>query len=308
MKFTNLLEATSYFSYPQNCNDYLISHRWKNGITCVFCKSDKIYTLKGVHKRYKCSECKKHFSLIKGTIFENSQIPLQKWFIAFYILSAHKKGISSTQLARNIGVTQKTAWFMEQRIRYALRAKTLNQPIDGLHQTDETYIGGKARKGSGIKGTQGRSLKTKTPVFGILHVGGDVYLKVVADTKARTLVPIISQIAKAGSIIVSDEWLAYTRLHEKYNHITIRHYDGEYARGGFHTNSIENFWSHLKRGINGTYHKVSPKHLHRYCEEFAFRYNSRKIPDHIRFELAFGNVNCRLTLKELTGKNKIVTN
>jgi transposase-like protein len=193
---------------------------------------------------------------------------------------------------------------MEQRIRYALRAKTLNQPFNGLHQTDETYVGGKPRKGSGIKGTQGRSLKIKTPVFGTLHVGGNVYVKVVPDTKARTLVPIINRVAKAGSIIVSDEWLAYTRLHEKYNHITIRHYDGEFARGPFHTNGIENFWSHLKRGLNGTYHKVSRKHLHKHCEEFAFRYNTRELSHHVRFELALGNVNCRLPLKELTGKKK----
>ena len=142
-KFTNLIEVSKFFEDKQVCLDYLTQMRWGGGVHCAFCGHDRVYELKGKNKRFKCAKCRKQFSAIRGTIFENTNIPLQKWFMAVYIISSHKKGISSVQLASDIGVTQKTAWFMAQRIRFALKVKSFENKIEGVFQADETYVGGK---------------------------------------------------------------------------------------------------------------------------------------------------------------------
>lgn len=303
MDFKNLLQLNEYFSNPQNCIDYLIAMRWPDeNITCVFCEHRKVYKLKGCRPHFKCASCNKQFSITKGTIFENSQVPLQKWYAAIYLISAHKKGISSVQLSVDIGVTQKTAWFMLQRIRYAVKVKGFMKKLFGVVQCDETYVGGKNKNRHAhkrVRNAQGRSLKDKTPVFGIIETDGILYTQVVPDTKAETLKPIIHDLVKEGSIVVTDEWQAYKNMSQDYYHITLKHGEEEYARGGFHTNSIEGFWGLLKRGIFGIYHYVSPKHLHRYCDEFAYRYNTRKYKCYERFFEVMEQINCRLTYKEL---------
>lgn len=302
--FTNLIEVTNYFKDKQTCLDYLTSVRWLNGkVECVFCNHNKVYELNGKNKRFKCASCRKQFSAIKGTIFENSPISLQKWFTAIYILSSHKKGISSVQLGKDLQVRQATAWFMMQRIRYAIKIKSFNRKTLGVIQCDETFIGGKNKNRHAdkkIPNSQGRSVKDKTPVFGMLQTGGSVQTIVVPDTKATTIKPIIRELVANGSIVVTDEWLGYSGLQNHYPHIIVNHNENEYVRGAFHTNGIENFWSLLKRGIYGIYHQISPKHLHRYCDEFSFRYNTRKITDIERFHFLLENVNCRLTYKTLT--------
>lgn len=303
MNFKNLIEATEYFSIEKNCIDYLMEMRWPDGINCTFCHHSKVYHLAGPKKRYKCAKCLKSFSLIKGTIFENSQIPLNKWFVAIYIISAHKKGISSVQLGKDIGVTQKTAWFMLHRIRFAFSNDNYEGKLYGVVQCDEVYIGGKNKNRplhKRIQNSQGRSLKDKTPVFGMIETGGRLFTSVVPNTKASTLKPLIKKLVKEGSIVVTDEWTAYKNMPEEFYHIAINHGEEEYARGAFHTNSIEGFWSLLKRGIFGIYHFVSPKHLQRYCEEFAYRYNSRKIKCYERFYDVMERISCRLTYKNLT--------
>lgn len=214
-------------------------------------------------------------------MFEGSHVSLMKWFYAIYIFLSHKKGISSTQLAKDIGVTQKTAWFILERIRHELHGKFI-ATFNNLTQVDETYVGGK-NKGR-MKHVQGRSLKQKVPVVGLLS-DGKVQTFVTPNTSGKILKAIIYKLVKEGTTIISDGWKGYVGLSAKYEHKVVDHGTGEYVKDGFHTNSIEGFWSHLKRGIMGIYHKVSKKHLFRYCDEFAFRYNTRSFSDVERFSL-----------------------
>lgn len=239
-------------------------------------------------------------------MFHGSPIPLRKWFIAIFLFSAHKKGVSSHQLAKDLGITQKSAWFMLGRIRYAFKVKSITEPMTGMIQADETFVGGKNKnrhEDKKVHEAQGRSVKDKTPVFGMVHNGSKVHTFVVPDTKAKTLKPIIEKMVASGSIVVTDEWLGYSGLNSTHSHVVMNHKAKEYVRGAFHTNGIENFWSHLKRGLYGIYHHTSPAHLHRYCDEFSFRYNSRKITDSERFDFSLRNTeNFRLTYKELIAK------
>lgn len=306
MKFNNLLDIAEQFKDKNVCLDYLASMRWNGSVYCVFCGCDNVYKLNGKYKRYKCGDCRKHFSATKGTIFENSPISLQKWFMAVYLITGHKKGISSIQLSADIGVTQKTAWFMAQRIRYALKVKSFDKKLDGVIQCDETFVGGKNKNRHSHKkvaNSQGRSFKDKTPVLGMLHVGGDLRLVVMPDTSLASIQPSINEHVREGSIVVSDEWHGYAGVSEKYYHIVMDHQQKEFVRGAFHTNSIEGFWGIFKRGIIGIYHFMSKKHLHRYCDEFSYRYNSRKLPNGLKVENCLKEVNCRLTYKELIGRN-----
>lgn len=306
MEFTNLAQLTEYFADKQTCIDYLTKLRWDGNVTCTFCGHDKVYELKGANKRFKCAKCRQQFSAIKGTIFENSPIPLQKWFIAVYILTAHKKGISSIQLGVDLGVTQKTAWFMAHRIRFALKVKSFDIQMDGVVQADETFMGGKNKNRHADKKvphSQGRSVKDKTPVFGMADNNGEVRTQVVPNTRTKTLKPIIAEMVKKGSIVVTDEWVAYRHLAKNYKHVVVNHKEEKYVCDGFSTNRIEGFWSILKRGVYGIYHQVSPKHLHRYCDEFSFRYNSREVNAMERFEASIQDVHqCRLTYQELIKK------
>lgn len=305
MIFSSLIKLITYFSDKQKCIDFLTEKRWEGNITCPFCNHNKIYTLKGKYKGYKCSNCRKQFSVLKGTIFENSPISLQKWFMAIFSITAHKKGTSSRQLAIDIGVTQKTAWFMAHRIRHALKVKNFAGQMFGVIQCDETFVGGKNKfrhADKKVPKSQGRSFKDKTPVLGLLHTGGPLYLQVVPNTKASSIQPIIKKMVNTNSIIVADEWKGYNGLENIYKCVILDHTIKERARGGFHTNGIEGFWSLLKRSIIGIYHSVSRKHLQRYCDEFSDRYNSRYLNSDTRFTNVFGKINCRLTYRTLIGK------
>lgn len=265
-----------------SCREFLEYQRWHGEPICPHChrQSKEHYRLKR-QGLYKCKSCHKTFSVTVGTMFEGSHVPLMKWFYAIYIFLSHKKGISSTQLAKDIGVTQKTAWFILERIRHELHGKFI-ATFNNLTQVDETYVGGK-NKGR-VKHAQGRSLKKKVPVVGLLS-DGKVQTFVTPNTSGKVLKAIIYNLVKEGTTIISDGWKGYVGLSAKYDHKVVDHGTGEYVRDGFHTNSIEGFWSYLKRGIMGIYHKVSKKHLFRYCDEFAFRYNTRNLSDVERFSL-----------------------
>lgn len=258
------------------------------------------------NRGFKCADktCYKKFSVTVGTIYENSKISLRIWFAAIYLCTSSKKGISSYTISRQLGVTQKTAWFVLHRIREMLREKAPIMLVDEV-QIDETYIGGLEKNKHASKrnkNAQGRSDK-KTPVFGLLQTNGAVVLHAAPIIARQHLEPIMVATVASDSTIVTDAFRVYHRLGQKYNHIIANHNCGVYVDAKeFHTNGIENFWSELKRGIYGIYHQVSAKHLQRYCDEFAARFNSRKIKDHERFEISVRNSGGRLKYNQLIGK------
>lgn len=303
--FKSIIHMVDALKTDTDCREHLERLRWNGQPICPHCGSQREnhYRLKDKGEfrgLYKCKDCRERFTVTIGTMFHGSHIPLRKWFLAIYMFSAHKKGISSMQLHRDLDVTQKTAWFMLSRIRNAFAVK-VDFEFDGLVQVDETFMGGRNQfknKKKRVAGTQGRSHKTKVPVFGMLS-NGLVYTKVVDNTAGKTLKTIIHALVKDGSVIVSDGWVGYRGLHGRYDHRVIPHNLGQYVFESYHTNSIEGFWSLLKRGINGIYHMTSQKHLHRYCDEFAYRYNTRHMSDGERFNLSLVNADEKLTYRTL---------
>jgi len=301
--FKNLIEITQYFSDNNVCVEYLTNMRWKGNVTCAHCKHDKVYELKGATKAYKCAKCRKLFSVTKGTIFENSPIPLQKWFIAMYLLLSHKKGISSCQLAKDISISQKSAWFLLHRIRFAVQSKSFEMPATSIVECDESYFGGKEKnkhKSKRIEGSQGRSSKTKTPVFGLVERNGRVVAMKVPDTQKHTIQPIIDAHVVVGAKVMTDEWQAYKGLDNRFKHGIVKHGEGIYVIGEAHTNTIEGFWSQLKRSIYGCYHQCSAKHLDAYIDESETRYNTKDLLDYERFENVITLTDKRLTYSNLT--------
>lgn len=278
-EFSSLYELMEYFNNEEVCLKYLSEQRWGGNVVCPHCENDKVYTLTKQNKRYKCSKCKRHFTAKAGTIFEDSKVPLRKWFAAIYLVLSHKKGISSHQLGRDLKVTQKTAWFMGMRIRNAIKQGTFENQLSGIVESDETFVGGKNKnrhRNKKVKNNQGRAYKDKTPVHGLIERGGELRAFVVPDTKMETLVPLIVENVEFGSKLMTDEW--YSQL-LNYNHKIVRHGIGQYVDGEIHTNTLEGFWGLLKRQIIGTHHKVSPKHLQKYVDESVYRYNTKSFSD-----------------------------
>lgn len=289
LEFTTFSEMLSTLPTDEKCRQYLEQVRWNNHPVCPHCEEAKHYELKtkGVFKGlYKCASCLKRYTVTVGTVFEASHIGLRKWFITIYIFSTNKKGISSHQLAQDLGITQKTAWYMLSRIRTLYQQNDFNEESE-VTSCDESFFGGKNKnrhKDKKVKNSQGRSFKDKTPVFGLIK-NDQVFTKVVSDTKATTLKPIIKKHVSCGTTLVTDEWLGYKGLHQNYNHVIVNHKAQQYTNDGYSTNNVENFWSHIKRGIYGVYHQVSRKHLQLYADEFTFRYNNRKLEPQDRFNL-----------------------
>lgn len=303
-KFHNLLDLLTYFKDEQTCRDYLELIRWNGNITCPHCKHDKIFKFKN-GKIYKCAKCRKQFSVKVGTIFEDSHIPLQKWFAAIYLITAHKKGVSSLQLHRDLGVTQKTAWFLSHRIRTTF-GMLPESKLQGVIEADETFLGGAEKnkhKNKKVDNTQGRSVKTKTPVAGVKARGGELRAKQLPNTSGYNLRPFVVQNVEFGSKLNTDEWGGYNGLASHFFHKRINHLEGEYVNGEVHTNGMENFWSLLKRGITGIYHSISEKHTQKYVDEFVFRYNTRQYSEDNRFDLMLSHISTHLTYKQLLQTN-----
>lgn len=288
-KFKSLIDLFDYFKDEQTCEIYLGTKRWGNTVTCPHCGSAKPAYV--TNRGYKCSDkdCYKKFTVRTKTIYENSKIGLRIWFGALYLITAHKKGISSLQLARDLNVSQKTAWFMLHRIREML---TDREPslMQGTVEVDETYVGGKNKNRHAhkkIECTQGRSAKDKTPVVGMVERNGKVKTFVVENTDANTLHSIVKSNINLNVTLITDAYRSYNGLGTNYNHITVKHTKNNYkTEGDKHTNNIEGFWSLFKRGLIGTYHYMSPQHLQRYMDETSYRYNTRKLEDSYRFEEA----------------------
>jgi transposase-like protein len=304
--YNSLLQVAQYFSDEKVCRNHIEKMRWTNGVICPFCNHTKIYR---TNRGFKCAEvsCHKKFTVTVGTFLENTKISLSKWMVALYLTTAHKKGISSCQLARDIKVTQRTAWFMLQRIR-SMVAKHAPTMLRGRIEADETFIGAPEKnkhKSKQTPNTQGRSTITKAVVFGMKQrSSGKVIAFPVAGTSAEDLMPPVYYFVAKNSIVYTDEWWPYTALQKDFRHEVIRHGAREFVRGDVHTNGMENFWSLLKRGILGIYHHVSKKHLHRYVTEFVFRYNTREITNGMRIDFAILNSSGRLTYNDLIGKVK----
>ncbi len=281
------------FTDPVAAAEYLESLRWPDGVVCPKCGESERepYRLKGKSLKnrrvWKCRACRKQFTVMVGTIFESSHVPLNKWLAAFYMLCSSKKGMSAHQLHRSIGVTYKTAWFMFHRIREAMKEPAFAEKLSGVVEADETYIGGK-RKNKHGKETRGRppqidGLKTKAPVLSLVERGGRVRSQRVANVTAKELGRVIDQEVDINARLMTDELRSYEKIGSMYaDHKSISHGRGEYAVGDVHVNTVEGYFSILKRGVTGVYHHVSRVHLHRYLQEFDFRYNTRDISDSAR--------------------------
>ena len=304
LEFKNLKELMTKLSDETVCRHYMEQMRWGNDPFCPHCSTTKPYKLKD-GKSYRCGNktCKKDFTVTVGTIFENSKIALSTWLAAIYVLTGHKKGISSHQLARDLGVTQKTAWFINYRVRLIMGDNN-PEPLDNVVEVDETYVGGKfANMNRGRrKKWQEAGKDNKVAVMGLLQRDGKAKLTVIGNKTFKEVV--IENVAKSATIY-TDAHLGYELLHQNFAaHESVNHSVEEFKRGLVYTNSIEGFFSLFKRIIHGTYHQISPKHLHRYCAETTYRFNSRKIKDADRFRMTISNVEGRLKYKNLIQKEE----
>jgi transposase-like protein len=310
-----LQQAIQYFSDYENCRQFMITVRWPDGkVRCPQCDSEKITYLENA-RLYRCYENhpRQKFSLKVGTVFEDSPIGLDKWLPAVWLLVNCKNGISSYEVGRDLGITQKSAWFMMHRVRLAVQSGSFRKlGGEGSEiEADETFIGGKARnmhvdvKQRRITGT---GTKDKTAVMGILERGGQVRTAVIPNRKKNAVQAEVKKHVEAGSALYSDALKSYEGLAGEFAHKVVDH-AVQYVDGRVHTNGLENFWSLLKRGINGTYVSVEPFHLFRYLDEQSFRYNNRATRDNPlndadRFNLAMTQIiGKRLTYSGLTGKD-----
>lgn len=309
----SLQEAIVYFSNPDNCIAHLVAQRWPNGsVKCPSCGNEKV-NYRAHRRTWTCSShhAKREFSIKVGTMMEDSPIGLDKWLTAIWLLTNCKNGISSYEIARDIEVSQKAAWFMLHRIRLAMQDESFGSRLGGEVEADETFIGGKARnmhvskRDRRITGTGG---KDKTAVMGMLERGGNVRTIVIPNRRKSALQSEVRKHVEAGSALYTDALPSYSALAADYAHAVVDH-AVEYVNGRVHTNGLENFWSLLKRGISGTYVSVEPFHLFRYLDEQSFRYNNRKnMNDAGRFNRVVSQIlGKRLTFAELTGKTPLAT-
>ena len=298
-----LIEAIRHFSDPDVCVAFVASLRWPDGPVCPKCEGTE-HSYLTTRRLWKCKACKRQFSVKVGTIFEDSPIPLDKWLAAIWLIANSKNGISSHELGRSVGLTQKSAWFVLHRVRLAMRTGSFAK-FSGEIEVDETFVGGlsknmhldvRARKIKGRGGTD------KTAVIGIRKRGGDIKATVIPNRQRTTLHKMVRDQVEEGASVYTDAFGAYKGLGDDFDHDVVNHAT-RYVIGRVHVNSVENFWTLLKRGLKGTYVQVAPAHLFRYVDERVFTYNQRDLTDFGRFVAVLGQVTGRrLTYAALTGK------
>lgn len=298
--FDSLISLFEAFPDEQSCIDHLRAIRWADGAFCPYCGGTKVYDFSD-KRTHKCGDCRQRFSIKVGTIFQDTKLPLRKWFIAIWMITSHKNGIASTQLAKDLKVTQKTAWFVLHRLRFAARTRSFNMPLTGDVEVDETAVGGLERNKHEAKRLhRGTGPIGKAVVMGMLERGGELRAEVIQRATGPIVHPIVRRNVAPGANLFTDEAMVYRGLADAYRHYRVSHSTGEYVRGGFaHTNSIESVWALLKRQIIGVHHWVSPKHLHRYVTGMAWRFNRRELGEGVRVNALLGCVEGRLTYKAL---------
>src|SRR5688572_21053633 len=302
-EFRSLTDLLDKFPTENHCIKYLEQARWPDIVISPFDTNSRVYKCAGF--KYKCKNTGKYFNVRTGTIFDNSKIDLKKWFIAIYLHTSHKKGISSHQLARDLAVTQKTAWFILHRIRYAFNNKHVKQVLSGTVEVDEVYIGGDNKNKHVGKRVPGTGMEHKTPVIGLKQRGGDIVFKQLNKAYGTEIKPIVTDIVSKDSTLITDGFGGYYGLHKHFKfHEIVNHTAHEYVRGMVHTNTIECFFSLLNRTIYGTYHYVSNKHLQQYLNEIAYRANTIKYSEAGRFNDYFNNFVARLTYYNLINEQK----
>lgn len=301
-KFNSLLDVINTFAEEQTCIDHLTELRWNGNVVSPFDSTSKVYVCKGT--KYKCKNTGKYFNVRTQTLFDNTKIKLQKWFLAIYLVTSHKKGISSIQLSKDIAVTQKTAWFMLQRIRACFGIDD-NHTLDGVVQVDETYVGGDIKNKSNkvrmerSKGKKQTGFQHKTPVLGMLNDEG-VMAKTMVHASKKEILPLIHKYIKKTATVVTDGFGAYRTLPKTHKeHVVVDHGKQIFAVGKFHTNSLEGFWSHFKRSVFGIYHHVIVKHMDKYLNESSFRYNTRLANEDERMNMLFSRTEVRTSYKSL---------
>lgn len=294
--FDSLLQLVNAIPDEQAAIDHFTAIRWKRTAFCPYCNSTKIYHFSD-KRTHKCGDCKQRFSIKVGTIFEDTKIPLRKWFMAIWSITSNRKGVASTQLARDIGVTQKTAWFMLHRLRHAIRTQSFNRPLDGDIEADETFIGGKERNKHAAK----RGKDKKAIVLGMLERGGELRTTEIENLRMNVLRRPIWQNVADESNVITDDHKSYVGLDRRYHHHSVNHSAGEYVRDhDIHTNGIESVWALFKRQIVGTHHWLSKKHLSRYLGEMTWRFNLREMAEGSRVNALLAQTAGRLTYKALT--------
>ncbi len=315
--FKTIHEFNDYFKDERTCYEFFEQIRWGGTVVCPHCGSLKTpYKVKARGKftdipSYRCAEreCDLPFSVRTKSIFEGSKVEFRKWLQAAYEISICKNGISSIELGKRIGVSQKTAWFINHRLRLML-TETQPELLRDVVQIDGAVMGGKERNKHAdkkIPGSAGRSLKGKTAVIGARGLLGQIKAQIVRDEDGATILPLAKKWIAKGSIMVTDEWKAYNVVQEDYFHVKVNHKDGAYINGCFTTNGVENFWSLLKRGIVGTFHSVSPQHLQAYIDEFSDRYNKKQLSNIEKFGKVIERAkDGRITYKQLTARKQII--
>lgn len=287
-KRTSIVSFHSRFDTEEKCISYLEKVRWNGAPACPRCGHPKAYRME--RKNYKCAKCRRTFTVRVGTIFEDSKLPLRLWFTAIYQLTTCRAGVSSVELSDRLDITQKTAWFMLQRIQYAISHKSFQKPLSGTVEVDE-YEPHFRKPGKG----------KRQRVLGIIQRGGEVRTEVIDNVGHQTITPLVQKHVEKGSKVMSDKWRGYDYIEDAgYEHDSVGHRAKEYVRGETHINTAEGYFSNFHRRLHGIHIHVSKKHMQKYCDMYEQRYNTRQLSPIERFETWFQNCTARLTYKALT--------